>query len=1104
MNLPGIFIRRPIATLLLTLGLIASGLFAYRALPVAPLPTVDLPTIFVIANLPGASPETMATSVATPLERRLGTIAGVTEMTSSSSQGQTGIVLQASDKRDVNGLVRDIQAQINAARADLPATLRSNPTWRKFNPAQQPILILALTSKTKSPQQIYDEASIIIQQRIAQVPGVGDVDIAGSSLPAVRIELNPFVLARLGISGDDVRSAIAAAQGNRPKGIVTGGGDRFVIYTDRQLQKAADYASLIVAYRNGTPVRLRDLANVYDGPEDVNTAGYFNSQPAVIARITQAPGANIVQVVDAIRAQLPAIQAALPADIKLSVAAERTRTIRASLEEVEISLVISVGLVVLVVAIFLRSWRATVVPAIAVIASLMGTLSCMYLLGLSLNNISLMALVVATGFVVDDAIVVLENIARHVEAGEDRMTAALRGAKEVTFTVVAMTLSLIAVFLPLLLLGGIPGKIFGEFAVVLAVSVAISLVVSLTTTPMLAARLVAVGAEHGRVARWLERCFTTIERRYDVALGWAMDRRRLVLLMLAVTIGLNFYLYANSPSGFFPQQDTGQLFGGIRMDQSASFEASQQKVKQIVAIIQADPAVDTVTATVGGGRGGFGGTQMFINLKPKGQRPNSDVVTGRLRPKLARITGASTFLTNVQDLRVGGRRSNSAYQYTLFSDDPAELRKWAERLADAMRASPFFTDVDTDQQDRGVEQYVNVNADAAARLGLTNRQISSALYNAFGQRGVATIFNEVNQYRVIMEVDPKFSRDPAALDNVYVGGRPLSGVTASAFQVDTSATGQSAVSTGPAVAQPGAGPANALAPSLAQTAVAGGGGSPSGVSISTAPQRAVPLSTVASIALAAAPTSVNHQNTDAATTVSYNLAPGKTLSQANKEIVRLEQVIGMPPGVRGDSAGTAKAFRDTFSNLPLLFLTALLTIYLVLGILYESFVHPFTVLSTLPSAGVGALMALLALDMPLDLIGIIGIVLLIGIVKKNAILIIDFALVAERERGLTSMQAIREGAVLRFRPIIMTTLAAIFGALPLAIGFGEGSELRQPLGVAIIGGLIASQMLTLFTTPVVYLYLDRIRTWRKRRDARKAARRAARAPQLPPQAVPAE
>ena len=1101
MNISAPFIRRPVATILLTIGLLIGGVAAFLSLPIAPLPNIDLPVIGVSANLPGASPVTMASSVATPLERRLGTIADVTEMTSESNQGTTQIVLQFGLGRQIDGAARDIMAAINAARSDLPASLRSNPTYRKFNPADQPIIILALTSTTRTSQQIYDAAANVIQQRVSQVAGVGDISLGGGSLPAVRVELNPFALARLGISMEDVRAAIASANGNRPKGIVASGPLRYQIYTNEPAHLASQYRPLVVAYHNGAPVRLQDVADVVDGPEDRRTNGLFNGQPAVMAVIAKSPGANIIKTVDAIRAQLPGLQAALPPDIRLHVAAERTRTIRASLFDVEISLAIATVLVILVVAAFLRSWRATIVPAVAIVGSLMGTLGAMYLIGFTLDNLSLMALVVATGFVVDDAIVVLENISRHVEEGMPSLEAALQGTREVSFTVVAMSSSLIAVFIPLLFFGGIIGRLFFEFAMTLTLSILFSLVLSLTTTPMLAARLLRIEHNPSRIARAFERGFERVERAYARGLDWSLAHRRLVLLMIAATIGLNFYLYSNAPSGLFPEQDTGQLAGGLRADQSISFEALQARLTRIVGIVKNDPAVENVVAFTGGRRGGGG--FVFVTLKPQSKRVSSSEVVQRLRPKLMRVTGASLFLNPVQDLRMGGRSGNATYQYTLVSDDLASLRLWTARLAEALKTSKVVTDIDSDLTDKGSETRLDIDYAQAARLGISNRAISATLYDAFGQRQVATIYNEINQYKVVMEVAPQFARDPGALQNIYVSGASASGISASAFQVGNNGAAASAVSAGPAIPQPGAGPSNVLAPALATA----GAGVSSGRAISTTAQRSVPLSVLATPALASAPTEVNHQNTDAAATISYNLAPGKTLSDAKAEFARVSAAIGVPTGVRATDAGTAKLFTDSFKSLPILLVTALAVIYLVLGVLYESLIHPITVLSTLPSAGVGAVMALLAMGMQLDIIGVIGIVLLIGIVMKNAILIIDFALTAERERGLSSYEGIREGALLRFRPIMMTTLAAIFGAVPLAIGFGEGSELRQPLGVAIIGGLIASQMLTLFTTPVVYLYLDRVRCWNARRHERRHARlraRRAEAPGFGPQFAPAE
>jgi multidrug efflux pump len=1064
MSLSSPFIRRPIGTVLLTIGVALAGIAAFFGLPVAPLPQIDVPTISVSANLPGASPETMASSVATPLERRLGTIASVTEMTSSSALGSTNVILQFDLSRDINGAARDVQAAINAARADLPSTLRSNPTYRKVNPADSPIMILALTSPTRTPQQIYDAASIVVQQRLLQLQGVGDLEIGGGALPAVRVELIPGALAQLGIGGEDVRAAIAAANANRPKGVVDDGPLRYQIYANDQSRNADQFRPLIVAWRNGAAVRLGDIAKVYDGPEDRRTMGLFNGKPAVVVIIKRQPGANIIATVDAVRAELPALAASLPADVHLTVASERTRTIRASLHEVEISLIVSIILVIGVVLVFLRSWRATIIPAVAIIVSLLGTFAAMSLLGFSLDNLSLMALVVATGFVVDDAIVVLENITRHVEAGMDRFEAALTGAREVGFTVMAMSISLIAVFIPLLFMGGIVGRLFREFAVTLSVAIAISLVISLTTTPMLCALLLRSGNDNpGPMSRRFAALLGHIERGYARALDWSLEHRGPVLLMFFASLGITIWLYIEAPKGFFPQQDTGQLTGGLRADQSISFQALQGKLKKIVNIVRSDPAVDTVIAFTGGSRAGGGFA--FVTLKPQSERPSSDVITQRLRPKLSHVTGATLFLSPVQDVRTGGRGGNANYQYTLTSDDLGQLRIWSAKLAAALKASKVLTDIDSDQQDRGIQTRLTIDPDAAARLGLSNRQIDNTLYDGFGQRQVATIYNEVNQYRVVMENLPELIQDPGALANVYV--TPGAAVN-NAFQVGA----------------PAATTTNSLAPTIAALPAAGTGtaasAATSGSALAVSAERAVPLPVIATSALAAAPSAVNHQNTDVAATISFNLAPGGSLSQATTEIARIQAEIGMPSTVRGKFAGTAAAYADSQASTPLLILAAIVTIYLVLGILYESTLHPLTVISTLPSAGLGALLALLAFGMQFDIIGLIGVILLIGIVKKNAILMIDFALEAERHQGLDSREAIRQGALLRFRPILMTTLAAILGALPLAIGFGEGAELRQPLGIAIIGGLVVSQMLTLLTTPVVYLSLDRLR---RRHDA---------------------
>jgi len=1071
-NLSEPFVRRPIATVLLTIGMALAGIGAFFVLPVSPLPQVDFPSISVSASLPGASPETMATSVATPLERRLGVIAGVNEMTSSSGSGSTRINLQFDLNRKIDSAAREVQAAINASRADLPSTLRSNPTYRKANPSDAPVIILALTSPTRSPGQIYEAVSNIVQQKLAQVKGVGDVEIGGGSLPAVRVELLPYALNKYGVSMEDVRAAIQATNANRPKGAIESEGRRLQIYSAHSTatggRSAADYRDLVVAWRDGAAIRLRDVASVEDGAENKNTLGLYNGQPAVIVLVTRQPGANVIETVDSVRDLLPQLQAQLPQDVTLSVASDSTNSIRSSLHEIEVTLIISVVLVVLVVSAFLRSARATVIPAIATVVSLLGTFGVMYLLGFSLNNLSLMALTVATGFVVDDAIVVLENTARHVEEGMDRFKAALLGAKEVGFTVLSISLSLVAVFIPLLFMGGQVGRLFREFAVTLSAAVMISLVISLTTTPMMCAWLLKPEGDRkppGRISRLFERGFNVVHRMYEHSLDWALHSVWLVMLILVFVVGLNVYLFAAAPKGFFPQQDTGQINGGIRADQSISFQAMQKKLRQLVDIIRADPAVATVVGFTGGSRAGGG--FMFVNLKPASERTETgQQVIARLRPKLAKVTGVSLFLNPVQDLRMGGRQSNSTYQYTLKSDNREDLKRWASRLADAMKTQPGLTDVDTDQADNGVETFVTIDKDTVSRLGMTVRDVDNALYNAFGQRQVATIYDELNQYKVVMEVAPEFARSPEALRDVYVPARgAASGAATGAAASGTAAATSTATSTATS------GGANSSANNVAALRDAS-----SGSALSTAASNMVPLSGIASFAESSTPTSVNHQDGELATTVSFNLADGFSLSQAQDAVKQAEADIGMPNNVRGSFQGTAKSAQDSNKQQPLLILAAIVVIYIVLGILYESLVHPITVLSTLPSAGVGAVLALLMFKMEFSIIALIGVFLLIGIVKKNAILIIDFALEAERSRGITAMEAVREACLLRFRPILMTTLAAALGALPLAIGFGEGSELRQPLGIAIIGGLIASQLLTLLTTPVVYILMDKLRT----------------------------
>jgi multidrug efflux pump len=1088
-NLSAPFVRRPVATILLTIGLALAGIAAFFVLPVAPLPQVDYPSISVSATLPGASPETMATSVATPLERRLGVIAGVNEVTSNSGNGQTRISLQFDLSRKIDAAAREVQAAINASRADLPSTLRSNPTYRKVNPSDSPIMILALTSPTRSPGQVYESVANLIQQKLAQVQGVGDVELGGGSLPAVRVELLPFALNKYGVSMEDVRAAIQASSASRPKGIVEDNGQRLQIYSQSgssvaSRPMAADYRGLVVAWRNGAAIRLDDVAEVKDGVENSRTLGLFNGDPAVVVLITKQPGANVIETVDSIRVLLPELQAQLPQDVRLQVASDSTRSIRASLHEIEMTLIIAIVLVVVVVSAFLRSTRATIIPAVATVVSLLGTFGVMYFLGFSLNNLSLMALTVATGFVVDDAIVVLENTARHIEQGMDRFKAALLGAREVGFTVLSISLSLVVVFIPLLFMGGQVGRLFREFAVTLSAAVMISLLISLTTTPMMCAWLLKSGADKrppGRVARWFERGFDRIHRTYAGSLDWALDNVWVVLIVLIGVTGLSVYLYSAAPKGFFPQQDTGQINGGLRADQSISFEAMQGKLRQLVGIIKKDPAVDTVVGFTGGSRAGGG--FMFINLKPVAERTPGDTgqaVIARLRPQFSKVTGVRLFLNPVQDVRMGGRQSNSTYQYTLKSDNVGDLRQWTARLADAMKTHPELTDIDTDLEQNGVETFVTVDRDTAARLGISARDVDNALYNAFGQRQVANIYGELNQYHVIMEVAPRYIRNPQALNDIYVP-TTIATLTNASSAASSATTSGSTTSASTASGSTSSSASRTLATLLSATSANAAVINPAlrdpsaGQPLSASATNMVPLSAIARFADRATDSSVSHQDAELAATISFNLAPGSTLSDARAAVKQAEAEIGMATNVRGSFAGTARSFEESQNQQPLLILAALVVIYIVLGVLYESLVHPITVLSTLPSAGVGAVLALLMFKMEFSIIALIGVFLLLGIVKKNAILIIDFALEAERARGLSAVAAVREACLLRFRPILMTTLAAALGALPLAIGFGEGAELRRPLGVAIIGGLIASQFLTLLTTPAVYVLLDKLR-----------------------------
>jgi len=1061
MNLSEPFIRRPIGTVLLTIGLALAGVMAFFSLPIAPLPQVDFPTISVQASLAGASPETMATSVATPLERRLGVISGVNEMTSRSALGSTRITLQFDLDRSIDGAAREVQAAINAARADLPATLKQNPTYRKVNPSNAPVIMLALTSNSKTPGQIYDAVSNIVSQRLAQVDGVGEVEIGGGSLPAVRVEVNPFALNNYGVSMEDVRAAIQSANANRPKGTVESKGRRFQIYTDQTGRAASQYRSIIVGWRNGAPIRLTDVADVVDSVADTRTLGLFNGKPAIIVLVTQQPGANVIKVVDGVKALLPEVQAQLPSDIKVDVVSDRTRSIRDSLREIEITVVISLILVVLVVGAFLRSARATFIPATATVVSLLGTFGVMYLLGFSLNNLSLMAITVGTGFVVDDAIVVVENTSRHLEEGMGRFEAALRGAREVGFTVLSISISLIAVFIPLLFMGGQVGRLFQEFAVTLSAAVMISLVLSLTATPMMCAYLLNPSSERkqpGRLSRFLERGFDRVQSIYAACLDWALAMKPLVVIVLLLVIALTAYLYIAVPKGFFPEQESPELMAGVRADESVSFTTMREKLHTVVDLLSKDKAVDTVVGFTGGSRAG--GAFMAVNLKPQGEREESaHEVINRLRPRLSNIAGLSVFLNPRQDLRMGGRQSNSTYQYTLVSDNTADLDKWALKLTTALKARRELTDVDSDQEQNGVETFVTVDRDSATRLGITSKAVDNALYDAFGQRQVATIYEDINQYNVIMEWMPRFTQGPEALKDVYIAG--------SGSGTATSAAATSSGSSSTATTSQASGSTTSANPALRDAST--------GSVLSNSKSVMTPLAAISSTAQASTAASVNHQNGELATTISFNLADGVSLSDAEQVVKDTEASIGMPTNVRGSFQGTAKTYKEQLGQQPLLIAAAIIAIYIVLGILYESLVHPITVLSTLPAAGVGAVLALLLFKMEFSIIALIGVFLLLGIVKKNAILIIDFALDGQRNRGLTAEQAAREASLLRFRPILMTTLAAALGALPLAIGFGEGAELRQPLGITIVGGLIASQLMTLITTPVVYVYLDRLR-----------------------------
>ncbi len=1237
-NMSALFIRRPVATVLLTLAIALLGVAAYFVLPVAPLPQVDLPTISIQANDPGASPNVVAATVATPLERQLGTIADVTEMTSQSGTGSTRITLQFGLDRDINGAARDVEAAIDAAKNLLPTSSLNNlPTYRKVNPALRPIIVIGLTSDTLAPYQIYGKADILLNQAISQIQGVGEVDIGGATSPAVRVEMNPLAMNKYGIGTEDVRAAIDSANYFLAKGAISAGDRIYQINTNDQANVAADYQNLIVAFRHNDPVRLKDIAEVIDGPQNLQNLGLVNGKPGIIFRVTQSPGANIITTVDSIKKLLPQLQASFGPQIKITTIVDNSTSIRASINDVETTLLLAVILVVLVVLVFLRNGRATLIPGVAVTVSLIGTLAIMYVLHFSLDNLSLMSLTIASGFVVDDAIVVLENITRHVEAGMPRMKAALLGSREVGFTVMSMSISLIAVFIPILAMGGLVGRLFREFGLTLSASILISLIISLTATPMMAARLIDEHPGEGRHAKkgvfsrlsqGFEWGFDRILRTYERCLIWALDNSLLVLIGLILTVFLTVYLYMIVPKGFFPQEDTGELIGSIQSDQSSSFDNTSAKIKRVQSIITHDPAVQAA-ASFSSQPNGF----TFVTLKPKGDRKiSADQVIARLQPKLAHIAGINLFLQAAQDLQVGGRQSGAQYQYTLESDDADTLRTWSNKMYIALKAVPDLTQVNTDQQSHALETYITLDRQTAARFGLTTSQIDTTLGDSFAQSNASTIYNPLNQYHVVIEVAQRFQREPDALKTIYVthpsANVTSSGVVTSSTSSTTSATTAttsggggtaaaalslptSAAITSNAIAAPsttsstGAGSASSatgggasvggttgsiasastasatisiptggasVTPTVSPTGIFGAAASPknrigvaglfgtamanteptsyvpnasllnssssssssltagkqlsgagasasttgggtataTGVAISTSAEQMTPLQAFSSYALGNTPLSVNHQNTSVAATISFNMAPGKALSDAQRDIEQVKQQIGLPSTVVGSFQGTAQQYTASLSSEPLLILAALVAVYIVLGILYESYIHPLTVISSLPSAGVGAVLAMLIFHVQFTIISLIGVILLIGIVKKNAIMLIDFALVAEREQNLSSRDAIYQACILRFRPILMTTCAAILGAVPLALGLGQGGELRQPLGISIIGGLVVSQMLTLLTTPVVYLYLDRLRTRGRRRYPRglgggsSSAAGLRRGPSPGPAPVPAE
>ena len=1014
MNISAPFIRRPVATTLLTGGIVLVGAIAFKVLPVSPLPQVDFPTISVSASLPGGSPGINASSIATPLERQFSHIAGVTEMTSSSSLGSSSITLQFDLSRDIDGAARDVEAAINAARTYLPANLPANPTYRKVNPADSPIVILGLTSDKYDKPTLYDEASSVIAQKLSQIQGVGQVSVGGGAGPSVRVEVNPTLLNSHGLTIQNVQSMLSQQNVHEPAGQITDGTTTADIVTNDQISHADEYKPLIVGYNKGAAVRLADVAEVSDSTQNIRTAGYLNGTPSITVIVFRQPGANIIETVDRIRAELPSIEASIPQGIKTTIVLDRTTTIRASVNDVERTLILSIVLVILVVFMFLRNWRATLIPTVAVPASLIGTFAVMYLLGFSIDNLSLMALTISTGFVVDDAIVVMENISRLREAGMPPMKAAFQGSKEIGFTILSISISLIAVFIPILLMAGIVGRLFREFAITLSTAIVVSMLISLTTTPMMCAYLLKDErtVKHGSAYRITERGFAWMLSVYSRSLSWVLKHPGPVLTLLLLTIGLNFYLIDIIPKGFFPQQDTGAITGSVRGPQDASFSVMNNSILQLENVIKADPAVANVIAFTGGGGSSNGGS-LYIALKPLNERKvTAPAIIDRLRPKLNRLPVASAFLQAAQDLRIGGRSSNAMYQYTLQSDSVADLAHWGPILLAGMQKLPGFQDVSSDAQNSGLQELISYDRSTAARLGITPQSLDTSLYSAFGQSQVSIIYTQLNQYYVILEVAPPYWQGPDGLKNIY---------------------------------------------------------------LSTSGSGIVPLSTVTSAQAGTTPLVINHTSSFPSVTTSFNLAPGMSLSDATRMVSQMQERLNMPQTVRGFFAGTAEAYQTSLNSEPLLVGTALLAVYIVLGILYESLVHPLTIISTLPSASVGAMLALMLFKIDLNVISIIGIILLIGIVKKNAIMMIDFALVAEREHGKSTVDAIFEACQLRFRPILMTTMAALFGALPLAFGTGTGSELRRPLGITIVGGLIVSQMLTLYTTPVVYLFFDRMR-----------------------------